>query len=820
MADVANPTLTLNVNVARGQQVFVVVDSITPNTQTTRTGRYDLIVQAPVADDHPNANEWNIATPIALSLASGRGGVGVLEAGSPGNPRITPDSDSDLFSFTTILSGDQRVTITPLSTSLGNAALRLQIFIASNLITPLATVDATSINTPVTFNITGAGAGVQYFVLVSSLSGVPEATPRGEYAVQVVGPRPQDPVDPTDPAEIDFDNPTQIILSERTGEGSSVGRTLNPQSSDISPANDRDLYSFVSGGTGRTFVRVWLPQGSLLDAAITVFRANTNGTRTQVAFDADGVAGSTAFTTFGARAGETFFVVVDGLGEATGGYVVEVGSATSVNRLVYPEGFTSDSVFEFVPIVNPNPFPVEYTVRLRYETGNVFETVFATRTIGANTRDGVSINEGTRRTSDVVAGVGYSIIIDWTVPQTNPLTGLAVDPATVQPLGATLSHYDFGSSTGDAFTNRVSDTWTFARVERNPGAVLDFVLFYNPQSYPVDATLRIFFNDGTSTTLDPRRVEGGKRGGFSIDSLQQLGRGIFGATLTAVPADVVLPALIVAEPFEGIVASLTHYSTASGNTSAFAVLGDYQNGSRAGSVNRFEQGNGISSEITFFNPGLNTATVTLTGAYQRANLPEFGRTVDVPAGRTVRLTGSQLGLLANQPIGLRFSSTSNVAVISQTQTLGDADAATTITSAGTRFLFGDAYINANTAGRNFFETLSFYNPTGAANTIAVNLYFFNRVDQPELGNANPARRTINITIPARGFGELKLHEAPEVIGNRGANNSPDIWFGIETSSVQPFAVTMTHYDLVLGGGWGAAGVPVGLATPLNQILFN
>jgi hypothetical protein len=819
MADNGVTTLTLNFNVTRGQELFLVVDSIAPNANTTRTGAYTLSFVAPVGDDHPNATEWNIATPITLSPSTGSGGIGEATVGAVGNPRISPDADTDLFSFSPILAGNQTITVTPVSSVLGDVALRMQIFISTDLTTPIGTVDATSINTPLTFTVNGAAVGTTYFILLSPLTGVTGGTARGEYAISVVGPRPADPVDPTDPSEVDFNNPTQILLGERTGQGSSVGNVLNGQTSEINPANDRDLYSFVAGGTGRAFVRVWLPQGSLLDAAITVFRRNENGTRTQVAFDADGISGSTAYATFGARAGETYLVLVDGLGDATGSYVVEVQSATQINRLVYPEGFTSDSVFEYVPIVNPNPFPIAYTVRLRYEAG-VFETVFAERTIAANARDGVAINQGTQREPGVVAGVGYSILIDWTVPETNPITGLAIDPASVQPLGATLSHYDFGSSTGDAFTSTVSPTWTFARVERDPGAVLDFLLYYNPQSYPVETTLRAFFGDGTSITLEPRVVEGGRRGGFSINDLQQLGRGVFGVTLTAVPAVTVASSLLFAEPFEGIVASLTHYSISSTNTNAFAVLGDAAGGARAGAVNRFQQGSGISSEITFFNPTGTNATVTLTGAYQRASLPEFSRTLDVGPGRTVRLTGAQLGLLSNQPVGLRYTSTNNVAVVSQTITLGDADASTQITAAGTRFLFGDAYINANTAGRNFFETLSFYNPTNVTNSVSVNLFFFNREDRPELGNANPARRTITINLPARGFGELKLHEAAEVINNRGAGNSPDIWFGIETVAAQPFTVTMTHYDLVLGGGWGAVGVPVGLTTPLNQITFN
>jgi hypothetical protein len=39
-------------------------------------------------------------------------------------------------------------------------------------------------------------------------------------------------------------------------------------------------------------------------------------------------------------------------------------------------------------------------------------------------------------------------------------------------------------------------------------------------------------------------------------------------------------------------------------------------------------------------------------------------------------------------------------------------------------------------------------------------------------------------------------------------------FSLEIFGNDPFAVTMTHYDLILKGGWGTKGAPTGLTNPL------
>jgi hypothetical protein len=43
------------------------------------------------------------------------------------------------------------------------------------------------------------------------------------------------------------------------------------------------------------------------------------------------------------------------------------------------------------------------------------------------------------------------------------------------------------------------------------------------------------------------------------------------------------------------------------------------------------------------------------------------------------------------------------------------------------------------------------------------------------------------------------------------------YYSIIATAARPFVATMTHYDLVLAGGWGATGAPLGLTTPLSSI---
>jgi hypothetical protein len=43
------------------------------------------------------------------------------------------------------------------------------------------------------------------------------------------------------------------------------------------------------------------------------------------------------------------------------------------------------------------------------------------------------------------------------------------------------------------------------------------------------------------------------------------------------------------------------------------------------------------------------------------------------------------------------------------------------------------------------------------------------------------------------------------------------YFSINAFAARPFAVTMTHYDLVLAGGWGTKGAPLGLTNQISSL---
>jgi environmental stress-induced protein Ves len=366
-------------------------------------------------------------------------------------------------------------------------------------------------------------------------------------------------------------------------------------------------------------------------------------------------------------------------------------------------------------------------------------------------------------------------------------------------LGATLAHYDFGNAIGDSFTEQVSASWNFARIERNPGGVLDFIVFYNPSPFSVDVTLTAY-QTGVTPVSNTQTVGAQRRGGFSITDMPELPTGVLSVVLTARATSTSNQAA-----FEGIVASLSHY-TADGSA-GFGVLGDPDGGATSGAVTNLMQGATSRSEAVFFNPGSSTATVSIAGSYLRGSLPEFTRTLTIVAGGQIVLTSADLGLTAEEPAGLRYTSTQPISVMSDVIQSGDADASTAAGVAGTRFLFGDAFMDPNLAGDKFFETLYIFNPAAATGNVTVKLEF-----------TDGTSASFNVSVASRRFAEVKLHERPELTTRTGPT-----WFSMEVSTGTavgggtPFMITLTHYDLLLGGGWATTPVPVGFVNDIALI---
>ncbi|NUQ51478.1 MAG: hypothetical protein HUU19_02125, partial [Phycisphaerales bacterium] len=758
--------------VVRGHTYYVLISN-----STTTFGDYTISVNSPVIDDYPNITEFDIAFEIPMSSASGNGAIGNGIPNDLGNPKLLPNDDTDLFKFSPIKTGTVVITLTSFSTSSGRFAPRLRIFDNTEaLLADVSTTDipTASVSVAVTYTFPELNSGQTYYVLVSAVENLdPPATLTGEYQLLVDGESPPNG-DGDDPGQIDFNTPTSIVINPRNGDGRA--------SDTVNVAGDRDLFRFRSptllGGrtSGRAFVHVRTPEGSVLDAAVTILNAADEDA--VVVYDAAGLPGANANVSFTANSNADYWIIVSGIGSGVGAYEVLVDSEPGTNYLYFPEGYTSSAIREFVSLANTNAFPVQYTVRLRYEDGSPETVVVNNFTIAAGARDGVTISDAANgHAAGVLPDKPYAVIVE--------STGL---------LGATLAHYDFGSAIGDSFTPTLSDDWSFARVERVPGAVVDIIPYYNPNPFGVTVTLKAFGPNGESLTYN-QAVGANKRFGFNIHDIATWPIGVSGARLTAAATNSQNQV-----DFIGIAASLSHYDAVNGE--GFALVADAAGGSTTGSVPQLANGDIVTAELAIFNPSTTVAAVQLRGKYVAADLPDLIRIINVPAGRTVVLRGTDLQFVANQPIGLSYSSNVPVVVTGSQRSFGDADATGTTNVAANTLYFGDAFINTALAGSLYFETLAFSNPTNLGVNVKVTLQFTGVND------------TLSVFVPvdAGDFAQLKLHELSELIIDRPGLN----FFSVIVESVVPITATMTHYDLYLGGGWTTSGVPLGITVPYSQ----
>lgn len=753
----------------RGRTYFILVEGVAGGTVTTDTGLYTVSITAAPQDDHANATEWTLATPIVLNNVSGDGSVGTTSGPNASNPRLNYVSDSDLFTFTTIRQGNAVITITPFNTSLGNLAPTVQIYNSS--FTLIGTATASAAGGTAAFQINNAATGQRFYVLVTA-DGAGSST--GEYRTFIDTPdsggNPPPPPDGTDPGVIDFNSPRDINLDPRTGDGTIGDR--------IDVARDRDLFRFTTPNrAGRIFVQVLTPNGSVLDGSVTILNAATE--TAVVTRDFDGIPGVTANVQFDGQASTTYYVIVSGIGNSTGSYTIKVNALPVTTQLIYPEGYATTKIREFVPVVNSNNFDVNYRVILRYDD-NTPDLLAATRTARANSRDGITIiNAEGYRIPGLILNKAYSIIIE----------------ADAQ-LGATFAHYDFGATLGEAFTERTSNSWTFPRVERDAASIRDYLVVYNPNNFAMTLTLTAYQVEGNAPITIVKTVAPQKRGGFSINGELTLPTGIFGLVLTSRASN---PANESANI--GIIASLSHYNLADG--SGFGALGDPDGGSTRGALGTITNGPTASSDLTFLNPTDRPITVNLIGQYVRASLPAINFTFDVPAGSVRTFTGAGLGITDDQPVGLTYTTTTApiVAIVNEVR-YGDGDASQSTNTAGTNFFYGDAFIDARDAGVKTFDFLYVYNPTAAGSTINVRLIFAD----------GTAPFTTSISVGANGYGELRIHELPVITGRAG-----NTYYSVQTTSNNPFMTWMTHYDLRINGGYTQNAVPFGILNPISGI---
>ncbi|MFN7021229.1 MAG: hypothetical protein ACK4WH_07875, partial [Phycisphaerales bacterium] len=564
-------TSTFGFNIAQNVQYYV---QVIPGTlgpgQTDDTGNYTVTVATEPIDDYPDDGDF--ANPdVGLITLNPDTGVGQRSG------VIVPATDSDLFRFTTLAAGNVTIRMITPGSSL-NPIFRVY----GSTFAEITGVTSNGDTATLTFNATGAGQ--TFYIAALANTGSSGATAVGNYTVQVTGAIPGGgggtPDDHADAGE--FNDATAIVLDARTGFGLATGI--------IETSGDTDLFRFIAPAAGASGVQVKTPSGGLVDGRIKVF----DQTFALVGENAAGFPGVTAAFNFTAVAGQTYYVLVEPVGVATGSYTVEAFAQPVTHYLYFPEGFAGATIDEFVPIVNPNSFAVDFVVFARYETGANPGTPIAAGTVPANSRGGVTISTKTGE-SLVQRGRPYALEIQST-----------------GQLGATLSHYDFNVSVGEAFTNVTSTTWTFAQVNKNRNNFRDFVLFYNPFGADTNVTIELFYADGTNVSFT-QSLGALRRGGLNIDADPRITKvGRFGVRVTA------------SSP---IVASLSSYNIS--NSGGDGLLGDPDGGSTVGVIPNISSGGGVNSTISFLNTNSVPATITVVAEYSRVDLPALVRTITV-----------------------------------------------------------------------------------------------------------------------------------------------------------------------------------------------
>ncbi len=434
--------------------------------------------------------------------------------------------------------------------------------------------------------------------------------------------------------------------------------------------------------------------------------------------------------------------------------------------LYYPEGFANDRARTFVPVVNPNSVDTRVVIIARYE-GDIAPTTLMDRVVAPKTRDGITI------TTPELYAAGQQLV--------RKDTPYALEIRSSRPVGATLSHYDFGISTGESFTSRTSDVWTFAEGFKGAG-VADFLIFYNPNPDSIKVTLTVYPENGTVGDTFVLAVDGERRGGFDLGAIAAIPDGPFGMKLTA---------------DRPIVAALSHFDT---NTlGGFGVVGLPSEGSTSGSTPQGQIGVNAQAEfVTVLNTNAEPANVTFSFFFSSGST--YRRLVQIPAGRR---GGFNVAELPGFPGGgdaysIGYTSDQPIVVDMASFAFGEATGSGFTSTAGNKWIFSEGFRPAS--GENVSDLLRVFNPSSESITIEVTMNFAPAPAFDDPGGSEVFR----VTIRPRAANVIDTHDFIT-----GARATRDTFFCFEVRSPIPVVAYADHADSFLGGAFGTLGTVLG-----------
>ncbi len=455
----------------------------------------------------------------------------------------------------------------------------------------------------------------------------------------------------------------------------------------------------------------------------------------------------------------------------------------------YPEGYSNNTINEYVPMTNHGEVEVEFELHARYEFGQRDQLISSGR-IAAHSRGGVTISEAGRQEDRLVRDdVPYALVLK-----------------SSGPLSATMSHYDFGTAIGESFSTTPNRVWTFAEGSKSATDSRDYVLVYNPASTPVTATLTVYQSDGEQVqhtiTLGAER-----RGGWSIQDIADVAEGAFSVRV---------------EASGPVVAAQSHYQLQTGR--GFGALGTPGGGATAGVLptiefdDDFYERNGDDNPhhsferhaadafLSILNTNATPATVTFTfvldGRHGSDPVPVV-RTVTVGAsGRTQISIRDIAGLPSDSEFGVVYRSNVPVTVSGSVYEGQDATGVEAATIAATRWDFGEGFMSRSRAGRGVMDEFYIFNPGSQDTTVTIEFSFF-----------TGERRTFTKEVDAHEVEGIHIDRFLDL-----TTLPEDVWYGVRISSPRAIVASMEHWDSAVGGGFSTFGMPGGSIIDLRDVL--
>lgn len=471
----------------------------------------------------------------------------------------------------------------------------------------------------------------------------------------------------------------------------------------------------------------------------------------------------------------------------------DAGLADLAFRTYYPEGFANSRASTFVPITNPTNTDARVVVIVRYEDPSIpiRDQVIFDGVVAANTRSPDAL---TITTPDLYAQGSTTNVFNPVSGQSDGVfkdTPYALEIRSSVPVAATMSHFDFGFSTGEAFSAQASEIWSFSGVSIGQG-INEFITFQNTTDEVTKVSMFLFPQTGSGGPVElVFTLDGYRRGGWNLNAELASGLlagkiqpGVFGVTLIAT---------------EPIVAARSSF----GNGGASSQIGTPNLGSTQGAIAEGQVGLSSQSEtISVFNPSSGAATVTLQFIFATGG--SIRQTVQVASGRVSQVNVSDIPLFpSGSPYGVFFESNQSVIVSSNTRGLGESLSSASASNAHSFWAFSEGF--APIQGGQVSEYLRVFNP-GLNDTLLEITFRFTD------GQTETFRRTAG----AASVSEFNLRQfiSTNRFQQAQAGGAPGVFYGFTVKSSSGIVAYQGRTDQFLGGSFGTLGTPLGIVSQL------